>query len=60
MCLFSMVGAVLFLAIFALVPGLPVVVSTLVLAMSGFCIYGPQALIGIGSANQATKEASAL
>lgn len=59
MCLFSMVGAVLFLAIFALVPGLPVVVSTLVLAMSGFCIYGPQALIGIGSANQATKEASA-
>lgn len=59
MCLFSMVGAVLFLGIFALVPGLPVVVSTLVLAMSGFCIYGPQALIGIGSANQATKEASA-
>lgn len=59
MCLFSMVGAVLFLGIFALVPGLPVVVSTLVLALSGFCIYGPQALIGIGAANQATKEASA-
>lgn len=59
MCLFSMIGACLFLAIFALVPGLPTVVSTLVLAMSGFCIYGPQALIGIGSANQATKEASA-
>ena len=31
----------------------------LVLALAGFCIYGPQALIGIGSANQATKEASA-
>ena len=59
MCLFSMIGACLFLAIFALVLGLPTVVSTLVLAMSGFCIYGPQALIGIGSANQATKEASA-
>ncbi len=59
MCLFSMVGAVVFLGIFALVPGLPVVVSTLVLALSGFCIYGPQALIGIGAANQATKEASA-
>lgn len=59
MCLFAMVGAVLFLGIFALVPGLNPVVSTLVLAMSGFCIYGPQALIGIGSANQATKEASA-
>lgn len=59
MCLFSMVGAVVFLAIFALCDGLNPVVSTLVLAMSGFCIYGPQALIGIGSANQATKEASA-
>ena len=59
MCLFSMIGACIFLAIFALVPGLPTVVSTLVLALSGFCIYGPQALIGIGSANQATKEASA-
>ncbi|MBP9998756.1 MAG: MFS transporter [Bacteroidales bacterium] len=59
MCLFSMVGAVVFLGIFALVPGLPLIVSTLVLALSGFCIYGPQALIGIGAANQATKEASA-
>ncbi len=58
MCLFSMIGAVIFLALFALVD-MPVVLSTIVLAMSGFCIYGPQALIGIGSANQATKEASA-
>ena len=54
-----MVGAVVFLAIFALCDTLSPVVSTLVLAMSGFCIYGPQALIGIGAANQATKEASA-
>ena len=59
MCLFSMIGACLFLGIFALVPGLPTLLSTLVLALSGFCIYGPQALIGIGAANQATKEASA-
>lgn len=58
MCLFSMIGAVVFLGLFALVD-MPVVLSTIVLAMSGFCIYGPQALIGIGSANQATKEASA-
>lgn len=58
MCLFCMIGAVLFLGVFALVP-LPTVVSTIVLALSGFCIYGPQALIGIGAANQATKEASA-
>ncbi|MCQ2184137.1 MAG: MFS transporter [Bacteroidales bacterium] len=59
MCFFSMVGACIFLGLFALVPGLPPVVSTLVLALAGFCIYGPQALIGIGAANQATKEASA-
>lgn len=56
--LFCMLGATAFLAIFALVP-LPTVPSTIFLALSGFCIYGPQALIGIGAANQATKEASA-
>lgn len=59
MAFILMVGAVVFLGIFALVPGLHPVVSTLVLAMAGFCIYGPQALIGIGAANQSTKEASA-
>lgn len=59
MCLFSMMGASVFLGVFALCPGLPVIVSTAILALSGFCIYGPQALIGIGAANQATKEASA-
>ena len=58
MCVCSMFGSVLFFAIFALVP-MPVIPSTIVLAMAGFCIYGPQALVGIGSANQATKEASA-
>lgn len=59
MCLISMIGAVVFLAIFALCDKLNPVVSTLILAMSGFFIYGPQALIGIGAANQSTKEASA-
>ena len=59
MCFVSMTGAVVFLGIFALVPELPTSVSTIALALSGFCIYGPQALIGSGSANQATKEASA-
>ena len=58
MCLFAMVGSVVFLGLFALVD-MPVILSTLVLALAGFCIYGPQALIGIGAANQATKEASA-
>ena len=58
MCLFSMLGAAAFFALFALVD-MPAIPSVIVLALSGFCIYGPQALIGIGSANQATKEASA-
>ncbi|MBP3612588.1 MAG: MFS transporter, partial [Rikenellaceae bacterium] len=40
-------------------PQMPPVLSVLVLAMGGFFIYGPQALIGIAAANQATKEGSA-
>lgn len=31
----------------------------LTLCAAGFCIYGPQALIGIAAANQATKKAAA-
>ena len=31
----------------------------LTLALAGFCIYGPQALIGIAAANQATNRAAA-
>ena len=54
-----MVLAALFMAIFIFFPGLPILVSILALAMAGFFIYGPQALIGIASANHATKEASA-
>lgn len=57
-CFVCMVGAAIFLAIFALAK-LPVVVSIIVLALGGFCIYGPQALVGVGIANQCTKEASA-
>src|SRR3712207_2150284 len=34
-------------------------VTAAVLIGAGFCIYGPQALIGIELGNQATKEASA-
>ena len=59
MCVFSMIGATVFFGIFALCPNLPPFVSIFILACGGFCIYGPQALIGIGAANQATKEASA-
>jgi len=37
----------------------PVWLMVLILAMAGFCIYGPQALIGIAAANQATNRAAA-
>ncbi len=59
MCLVCMICAVIFMSIFIFIPTLPIIVSIIVLAMAGFFIYGPQALIGIASANHATKEASA-
>lgn len=59
MCLVCMVCAAAFMSVFIFLPGLPMLVSILALAMAGFFIYGPQALIGIASANHATKEASA-
>lgn len=59
MCLICMSLAAAFMAAFIFMPGLPMLVSIAVLAMAGFFIYGPQALIGIASANHATKEASA-
>lgn len=59
MCLVCMTCAVIFMSLFIFLPGLPVVASIVILAMAGFFIYGPQALIGIASANHATKEASA-
>ncbi len=59
MCFVCMSCAVAFMAIFILFPELPMIVSIVMLAMAGFFIYGPQALIGIASANHATKEASA-
>lgn len=59
MCFICMTGAVIFMALFIFLPGLPALASVALLAFAGFFIYGPQALIGIASANQATKEASA-
>ncbi len=62
-CLWCMVGAGAAMAAFYLfylnpgmVPGWALIV---VLAMAGFFIYGPQALIGIAASNQATKKAAA-
>lgn len=59
-CLMCMVGTALFMTIFYLLPNdVHPMVLICVLAMAGFFIYGPQALIGIAAANQATKKAAA-
>lgn len=59
-CVFCMLGTALFMTIFYLLPGdVHPLVLICVLAMAGFFIYGPQALIGIAAANQATKKAAA-
>ncbi|MDE6488183.1 MAG: MFS transporter, partial [Paramuribaculum sp.] len=59
MCLICMIGAVFFISLFIFITDIPAILSILLLAMAVFFIYGPQALIGIASANHATKDASA-
>ena len=60
-CVFCMLFAALFsFAFWSLPTGAPGWQATLILMGAGFCIYGPQALAGIITANQATKEAAAL
>jgi OPA family glycerol-3-phosphate transporter-like MFS transporter/OPA family sugar phosphate sensor protein UhpC-like MFS transporter len=60
-CVFCMFFAALFSFGFWYLPsGAPIWQATLLLMGAGFCIYGPQALIGIIAANQATKEAAAM
>ena len=60
-CVFCMLFAALFSFGFWYLPdGAPIWQATLLLMGAGFCIYGPQALIGIVAANQATKEAAAM
>ena len=60
-CVFCMLFAALFSFGFWYLPdGAPTWEATLLLMGAGFCIYGPQALIGIVAANQATKEAAAM
>lgn len=59
-CVFCMLGAAAFMAVFYMLPAsVPMPLLVCVLAMAGFFIYGPQALIGIAAANQATKSAAA-
>ncbi|MBQ7189921.1 MAG: MFS transporter [Kiritimatiellae bacterium] len=60
-CVFCMLFAALFAFGFWYLPeGASSIWATLLLMGTGFCIYGPQALIGIVAANQATKEAAAM
>lgn len=60
MCVVCMAGAALFMFIFRCLPGnASLTLTAAVLVGAGFCVYGPQALIGIELGKQATKEASA-
>lgn len=60
-CVFCMLMTAFFsFAFWMLPPNAPIVYGTLLMMGAGFFIYGPQALIGIVAANQATKEAAAL
>lgn len=60
MCVACMAGAALFMFIFRCLPGnASLTLTAAVLVGAGFCVYGPQALIGIELGKQATKEASA-
>ena len=60
-CAFCMLFTAFFSFGFRYLPsGAPIWQATLLLMGAGFCIYGPQALIGIVAANQATKEAAAM
>ena len=55
-CALCMVGVIVFLTIFCLLPAStnPVILM-LVLACIGFFLYGPQALIGVVASNQVTR-----
>ncbi|MFZ9745559.1 MAG: MFS transporter [Opitutaceae bacterium] len=57
-CVFCMLGAVAALWAFWQFAATPTT-ATALLAVAGFCIYGPQALIGITAANLATRRAAA-
>ena len=60
-CVFCMLFAALFAFGFWYLPmGASSIWATLLIMGVGFCIYGPQALVGIMAANQATKEAAAM
>lgn len=59
-CVIWMLGVVVSTIVFWLIPSdSPWWILTIPFGMIGFFIYGPQALLGIAAANQATKRAAA-
>ncbi len=58
-CLVYMTLCIVSLLLFWKLPGASLPVSAFLLCTAGFFIYGPQALIGIASANLGTKRAAA-
>lgn len=58
-CVICMALATVFVALFWGISQPPMWLATLLLGAAGFCIYGPQALVGIAAANIATKKAAA-
>lgn len=59
-CLFCMIGVAVSMTFFLYLPdSTPSWAMIISLAMCGFFIYGPQALIGVASSNQATNRAAA-
>ena len=58
-CMFCMIGAAIMVAIFWFLPaGMPSWIYSFALCGAGFCIYGPQGLVGVAAANLATKKAA--
>ena len=59
-CVFCMLGIILSISIFWAIPkGAAWWIQILPFTMLGFFVYGPQALLGVAAANQATNRAAA-
>jgi OPA family glycerol-3-phosphate transporter-like MFS transporter/OPA family sugar phosphate sensor protein UhpC-like MFS transporter len=56
---FYMIGCTVALVLFWKLPNQTWLSSTILLCLAGFCIYGPQSLIGTATAKLATKRAAA-
>lgn len=59
-CVICMSGVALcMLGLYTVTPETPVVLAVMLLAVAGFFVYGPQALVGIAAANIGTNKAAA-